>query len=324
MLYEQRMAKRSQSLSARVSPALPEEVRPALALVLSELNDAQQGHVIDSLMQTRDERMQPFEALHVLRESKRGVSGGVKAAVWNQPQAGHAAALWLPQFAEPRRQQDDREGAHDLIRAAMAVSDQRGVLLSQALVAPENWSAGEMLQATGFHAIAELRYLTLTISEYEPQMAKHALGTQAYDSQQRERLAKLLEATYRDTLDCPGFEKLRPVDDVITGYEKSGVRDPSLWFFLTVDQQDVGVLLLNKPIGTTQLELTYMGIVPEARGRGYGRVAIQLAADRAKERGVEELLLAVDAANPPAARLYEEAGFFEWARRVAYIRSRPK
>lgn len=66
-------------------------------------------------------------------------------------------------------------------------------------------------------------------------------------------------------------------------------------------------------------ELVYLGVVPEARGRGIGRALLAQAIRDTAEMGLPQMGLAVDVANQPAVRLYEEAGFKEIRRRQAWF-----
>ena len=57
-------------------------------------------------------------------------------------------------------------------------------------------------------------------------------------------------------------------------------------------------------------------IVPELRGRGFGRQALELAAQRARALGARVLRLEVMDANPDAARLYLRSSFEDPRRRL--------
>jgi ribosomal-protein-alanine N-acetyltransferase len=65
-----------------------------------------------------------------------------------------------------------------------------------------------------------------------------------------------------------------------------------------------------------------MGLVLEARGRGYGVQIARKALETAKRAGADRVVLAVDAANGPAIAMYRGAGFTEWDRRTVYVRFR--
>ena len=63
-----------------------------------------------------------------------------------------------------------------------------------------------------------------------------------------------------------------------------------------------------------------MGLVPEFRGRGWGRQIARYAQWTARGAGVERLLVAVDATNRPAEKVYRSAGFEIWERRSVFLR----
>jgi ribosomal protein S18 acetylase RimI-like enzyme len=63
-----------------------------------------------------------------------------------------------------------------------------------------------------------------------------------------------------------------------------------------------------------------MGLVPSARGCGWGRQIAQHAQYLVQRAQVERIVLAVDAANEPALRMYDRAGFKSWDRRTVYVR----
>jgi len=68
------------------------------------------------------------------------------------------------------------------------------------------------------------------------------------------------------------------------------------------------------------VELVYLGLVPEARGRGLGRRLLEHGLALLKGRSERAVVLAVDERNTPAMKLYREAGFRPSLRRVAFIR----
>ena len=50
-------------------------------------------------------------------------------------------------------------------------------------------------------------------------------------------------------------------------------------------------------------------LVPEARGRGLGRIVLDLLEAQARDLGLAAVLLVVDPENTPALRLYRRQGF---------------
>ena len=67
-------------------------------------------------------------------------------------------------------------------------------------------------------------------------------------------------------------------------------------------------------------ELMYMGLVPEVRGRGWGRQITRYAQWLARGAAIERIVVAVDAANSPADAMYRSTGFEMWDRRTVYLR----
>ena len=61
--------------------------------------------------------------------------------------------------------------------------------------------------------------------------------------------------------------------------------------------------------GKRILEVTTMGIVPEARGQKLGRLLMQRAEAEAKERGIEDIELSVEGNNRRARDLYRDLGY---------------
>jgi len=61
--------------------------------------------------------------------------------------------------------------------------------------------------------------------------------------------------------------------------------------------------------GKRILEVTTMGIVPEARGQKLGRLLMQRAEAEARERGIEDIELSVEGNNRRARDLYRDLGY---------------
>ncbi len=87
------------------------------------------------------------------------------------------------------------------------------------------------------------------------------------------------------------------------------------------NDEPVGVLLLTHVPLRPAIELVYVGVVPQARGRSYGRLLVRLAIEAASRARKDHLMLAVDRRNHYALKIYGELGFTETDRRHAWIRS---
>jgi len=79
------------------------------------------------------------------------------------------------------------------------------------------------------------------------------------------------------------------------------------------------VLLLCEMPEWAAWDVAYVGVVPEARGRGYGREIMHQALAVARADGVARLTLSVDVRNDPAWRLYTDLGFRPHDRREVFL-----
>ena len=80
-----------------------------------------------------------------------------------------------------------------------------------------------------------------------------------------------------------------------------------------VDGQSVGYVALcigfSLELGGNDAFVDEVFVLPEHRGRGYGRQLVKFVAGRAQELGIRALHLEVDQANVAAQQLYESLGF---------------
>jgi ribosomal protein S18 acetylase RimI-like enzyme len=181
------------------------------------------------------------------------------------------------------------------------------------------------LRRVGFRHIADLLYMTCE-SQVFPIAAPDPcdLDYVPYDTTQRGRLTQLIERTYENTMDCTALNGVRDIDHVINGYQATGLFRAENWLFVRYGGQDVGLLLLAAHPKGPHWELMYLGLVPEMRGRGWGRQITRYAQWLARGADIERIVVAVDAANSPAVDMYRSSGFESWDRRVVYARFAPK
>jgi ribosomal protein S18 acetylase RimI-like enzyme len=58
-----------------------------------------------------------------------------------------------------------------------------------------------------------------------------------------------------------------------------------------------------------QLELTYIGVAPAARGQGLGKTLLTAFVEAARSAGYKSIVLSVETDNPAAIALYTKFGF---------------
>lgn len=295
------------------------ERREALELVLRPLADNARGPLLDSLASVSGQGLGPLSALFIATENDR-----IAAATWAQPSAGRVAALWAPEWSG-RRPVGAVTVESALLEATTRCCDAARVSMTQVLFETGDDPRLAAIRRAGFDKIAELEYLGRTVGPATTtNAAVGELNFEPYHDRHHARLKRLLQRTYVGSLDCPGLDGFRDTDDVLTGYRATGRFDPAYWLFASgTDGSDLGVVLVSEHPDAEQAELIYMGLTPEARGRGLGHQLVQRALDSARAMGVDHLMVAVDRANSPAVLVYKRFGFARWAERFVYVRARP-
>jgi len=195
-----------------------------------------------------------------------------------------------------------------------------GARFAQSLLAVGDHNA-QLYLDNGFTHGADLLYLTADLGAASATRPQLPFNIESFRPGDESRLADLIERSYTGTLDCPRLDGLRQTADVINGYKAVGEFRPDLWLFARHEGQDVGCLLLNMHPDVRHAEIVYVALIPEVRGRGWGTELTRLSLWLGQRAGAERLVLAVDAANKPAIRIYEASGFFEFDRRGVWIRS---
>jgi len=197
----------------------------------------------------------------------------------------------------------------------------RDVHWAQVLIEPNHSAARRFFGNHGFSEIAELIYLQgHPHRSVKPAKLGPAMHWQAYDPQTHGLFAQTIMQSYQDSLDCPRLSGLRHIEDVIAGHKATGEFDPALWRLLCENGQPRGVLLLSRIVMTDAMELVYLGLPPEARGRGLGNLLMQEAMHLILRDNRRRLTLAVDSLNAPALRLYYGHGMQRLASKIAMIR----
>lgn len=166
---------------------------------------------------------------------------------------------------------------------------------------------------------------------------------------------ELVEATYSGTLDCPELAEYRSTSETLRGYQTASSFDPSLWFEVLdaryPAKPPVGCMILAQhgdeptssddgnrtptnletreqggqidsepPADGPVIEIVYMGLVPEARGKGYGSVLVDQAAKIARSVGGSRFILGVDRNNQPARDIYRSKGMIELLSETVWVK----
>jgi len=248
------------------------------------------------------------------------------------PGAGRTAMVFIsPPDEDPEPPIERQRRAATLRTALHDLRDHPGIRLAQALPEPsETWSM-EACLAAGMTPVGTLSYLradlTRTAGERAPGMDDpgwpEGVGCRSLadvPSGLRETtLAEVLERSYEGTLDCPELCGLRSPEDVIESHQATGIYDPARWWFIESDGAPEGCVLMTHCPEQSSVELVYLGLSPQLRGRGVARIALERAIESCRDTGASSVTCAVDRRNAPARRLYDTLGFTEFTSRKAYV-----
>ncbi|MCA9102051.1 MAG: GNAT family N-acetyltransferase [Planctomycetales bacterium] len=320
------------SHDADIRPAGPEDIGPALDMLLAAQTSRQAS------------TLGPCERLamhdHLVREIVPGddaspglfvaVEGGhVIAAVSLTERPGRVLQMSVPVVAA----EENRTVVAPLLDAALDSPRVRAARLVQVLSQPDRQFEHLALVSAGFEQGSELLYLlcpqtTLTGDGCASEASRDVqnadtvarLEFATIDPLQVEpRHQRLIAATYEGSLDCPALAGARDIDDEIASYRGADEFVHRDWFVVRHNARDIGCLLLAAQADTRFWEIVYVGLIPDVRGRGWGRRLVRKAMDVAAAAGARGIVLGVDANNRPAVNMYGACGFVRWERRLVYL-----
>lgn len=294
--------------------AQPQDVEPALRLILTPPGATVDPAVLTEFAKLAGERGLGLDALHVAQRNGRVVS-----ALLPVISPGRTALLLCPHEGGPKPAAAGAITA--LAHAASAFCATRGVHLVQALVEPGDSLLQQALAPAGLQRMAELFYLHVAAPQ-NPTLPDlpHGISLVAYSPQLHDWFGRTVLATYQQSLDCPALNGRRAVEDILAGHKASGEFDPSTWFLLREGDAALGVLLLSVSLRNDAMELVYLGLAAGARGRKLGELLMRVALATTSARKLPRLCLAVDSQNTPALKLYYRHGMQRVGSKLALLR----
>jgi GNAT superfamily N-acetyltransferase len=210
-----------------------------------------------------------------------------------------------------------------------------------------------VLAAGGFEPLANLVMMSLEADQFaaasesaggkEPRRDATAAVTwvdlDQLGEDWRVHLSSVAGRTFIDTQDCPRLSDFRAADEIVQGYVDATHFDRRLASLMRVDGDWAGCLILTShsapeasvspsddaptpPSESGAIELTYMGLVPEYRGKGLAGQLLAKTICSATANGASRVVLAVDRDNRPAAAIYQRLGWREvigetvWGRKI--------
>lgn len=229
---------------------------------------------------------------------------------------GASGLVWPPQALAKHAERTEIED--QLIQVVSAWLRQRGTKLAQALLVADDVHLGAPLLRNGFAHITRLWYLRHNLELIAQVLPGERLSYLPYLADTG-RFHETLLRSYADSQDCPEVTGVRTIDEIMDGHRSQGNYDPERWWLALAEDVPVGVLLLTETPELGNWDISYVGVVPEARGRGIGAELIRKALVEARVGAATQLTLSVDARNRPACRLYHRLGFERFDEREVFL-----
>lgn len=306
-----------------VRPSQPEDIAPAAKLLFQRLPEPE-----------RTDRTQEFIAAILHGEiSPDGIliaecDGEISGAVLSSLQPDKTAFVWPPEIHSSKHAE---AVAKALLSKLAAQLDAQGAWLGQCILDTNERNDREVLSRNGFGHLTNLIYLKKSLDGRDSHFRDDAKTTQPavrFESytpgQNQQRFVRMLEQTYRNTLDCPELSGARSPEEAFHSHELSGEFDPRNWMLFQANGSDIGVLLVNNHPDQNAREIVYLGVADAFRGRGFGRAMLETACRSAWRAGCDSILVAVDCRNRFARTIYDAMGFVEFATRAVHVRVSPE
>lgn len=243
-------------------------------------------------------------------------NGELLGAVLTEILPGESASLWPVRLVQGSRP----SLAHQLLTHALAWLASQDVEMVQCVLSTDSGEDAERLRTAGFDHPCDLLCLLSEADRFPTAPLATELMFDAVPPGELDELASVIEQTYEQTRDCPALDARRDCRQVLAGYVSTCRGDLSHWFVVRHACEPVGCLLLGHEAAGKTWEIVYMGLMPAVRGRGWGLDVVRQAQWLVSQQEGERLLLAVDAANEPALRIYAAAGFITWDRRSVFVK----
>jgi GNAT superfamily N-acetyltransferase len=252
------------------------------------------------------------------------------------PGSGRTAMLVLsPPGSRREGEGEERDRIASIVAACRGLGEDTAagrltVRLAQALPDPRESWAVRAFAGAGFIRVGDLAYLRLPLKRRQGEVPGMpwpegitVRNVQEVGPGERDRpvLLEALERSYIATLDCPALCGLRETEDILESHRATGIFDPKLWWLVYLGDQPHGCMLMSQIPDHSCVELVYLGLSPELRGRGLGSQLLQMGIAASSGRAADHIACAVDMRNSPARLLYERIGFKETGQRVALVRA---
>jgi ribosomal protein S18 acetylase RimI-like enzyme len=194
------------------------------------------------------------------------------------------------------------------------------MLFSQCILELRDDANRGRMSRNGFGHVADLLFMQRPLDAPLPGQIL-PLQSLSFDEWLRGRFASVVDRTYQASLDCPAVRGVRTAAEMLDTHQAAGNFDPARWRIYQSAGSDVGVLLLGDDYPESDnWEVLYLGVVPEARGQGWGRAILLDGLQQARRGHAEALCITVDSQNTYAIAVYEQLAFARVMLRAVHLR----
>lgn len=270
----------------------------------------------------------PYAQPIVRAEARQGDSVARGYAVACEGAIGYLGRI-LCKPSQPEQQDLISQAATELCRRTL----EKGVELVQAIL-PDN-SVGlyetrlrRALESAGMVRAARLIQFECCEIPFHHDgsplaLAFSPISLRSYRDMPWDQWCRLIEETYTDTLDVPILNGIRSIEQTLRGYAVGQPKEDLPWWSIHVGENPIGCLILTN-LSERDCELTYLGLIPSARGHRYSPEIMDYLSDWLLDHGKSRVVLAVDEQNSPALHLYESFGFEPTHAVEAWIAGQPR
>jgi GNAT superfamily N-acetyltransferase len=306
-----------------IVPASPDQYQAALGLLFERLPAAEQHQSIADVLKALRGGRVIQHGLLTAHEGEAIVGSDLFIL-----QADRTAFVWPPAVV-PGKDETAIEDA--LLAEVIRRINSAGAWIGQCLIELNRRHERETLERNGFRHLTDLRFLARRLDDFLRRAATQEIDAAdeleviPYEPGVNDaRFARVIEATYLETSDCPELEGTRTGEQALVSHRMSGEFDPSRWKLYRWQGRDAGVLLFNDHPEQSVWEVVYLGVVRDSRGHSLGRRMLTrgLIAARAAQRSA--VVLAVDCRNKYADKLYSDLGFEQTDRRAVHLYFPPR
>jgi len=289
-----------------------DELRTAFQLMYQHLAYAEGSRCAARTLQIVERGEIVLDDVLVVREG--GEICGMLVCCCN---AGGSSQLWPAQVIEDSKRLEIEDA---LVTQGLARLQKKGAKFVQALLPPVDASLFPSLARNGFCNITNLLVMSHSLAPSGGADLAHSgqCAIETLNDSKESAFADTLERTYDGTCDFPELNGVRSISEIIEGHKDFGIFDARGWFLLKIDHQPSGVLILTEVPELGEWEISYVGVVPEARGKGLGRLLVRKAL-AVVQKVAERLIVAVDDRNSAAKHLYQSQGFAVTEERQAWL-----